>query len=110
MNILLSSLLDEIAGKIEPKDSMGISLKSPSLDYPVNIPHRRRENLAPATIFNHIEGVLNSNEDFRIDEQLVINVTHIQIPEGRGGNGTAITSYKNKEDAFRNKKSVIQIR
>ena len=42
------------------------------------------------------------------DNRLKIYVIHIKIPEGRGSRSH--TTYRNKEDAFKNKKSVIAIR
>ena len=107
---LISSLLENITTEIMAQDSIGISIQSPSLDYPVNIPQKRKQDLLPANIFDNIESVLNSNEDFRIDEDLIINITHVRIPEGRGGDGRPHTTYRNMEDAFKNKRSVIQIR
>ena len=106
---LLTSLLENITPDIEDRDSIGLSLQSPSLDYPVSLPQTRKEDLTPAKIFQHIESVLNSNDDFRIDQELKMNVTHVRIPEGRG-NGRPHTTYRNMEDAFKNKRSVIQIR
>ena len=107
---LLTSLLEDITPDIDDRDSIGLSLQSPSLDYPVSLPQTRKEDLTPAKIFQHIESVLNSNDDFRIDQELKMNVTHVRIPEGRGGNGRPHTTFKNMEDAFKNKRSVIQIR
>ena len=107
---LITSLLEDITPDIADRDSIGLSLQSPSLDYPVSLPQTRKEDLTPAKIFQHIESVLNSNDDFRIDQELKMNVTHVRIPEGRGGNGRPHTTFKNMEDAFKNKRSVIQIR
>ena len=42
------------------------------------------------------------------DNRLKIYVIHIKIPEGCGSRSH--TTYRNKEDAFKNKKSVIQIK
>ena len=81
MATLLSSLLENITPDIRDQDSIGLSLQSPSLDYPVSLAQTRKEDLTPVKIFEQIESVLNSNEDFCIDPELVMNVTHVRIPD-----------------------------
>ena len=34
-----------------------------------------------------IQGTLNSNQDFRIDKELKIELTHVVVPEGSGYTG-----------------------
>ena len=51
---------------------------------------------------DHIESVLNSHEDFRIDNRLKIDVIHRR---GR----KALALHKNKGDAIENKRGIITI-
>ena len=103
INILFNNLLSHLTEKVPDNDLIGLTLTSPSLDYPVSIPLKRKSNLSARDVLDHIESILNSNQDFRIDNRLKIDVMHSQIPEGRGGKPLAL--YKNKDDAV-NKKGV----
>ena len=66
INILFNNLIShQLIEKISDND-----LTSPSLDYPVSIPLKRKGNLSASDILDHIESILNSNEDLRIDNRL----------------------------------------
>ena len=65
INILFDTLISHLTEKISDND-----LTSPSLDYPVSIPYKRKGNLSASDILDHIESILNSNEDLRIDNRL----------------------------------------
>ena len=72
---------------MEPSHYMGLSIQSPSLDYPISLPYTRLRDFKTADLFSIIENTLNSNEDFAIDGRLKIELTHVEIPQGRGVNG-----------------------
>ena len=65
INILFDTLISHLTEQIPDND-----LTSPSLDYPVSIPYKRKGNLSASDILDHIESILNSNEDLRIDNRL----------------------------------------
>ena len=66
INILFNNLIShQLIEKISDND-----LTNPSLDYPVSIPLKRKGNLSASDILDHIESILNSNEDLRIDNRL----------------------------------------
>ena len=65
INILFDTLISHLTEQIPDND-----LTSPSLDYPVSIPLKRKGNLSASDILDHIESILNSNEDLRIDNRL----------------------------------------
>ena len=70
INILFNNLISQLIEKISDNDLTGLTLTSPSLDYPVSIPYKRKGNLSASDILDHIESILNSNEDLRIDNRL----------------------------------------
>ena len=74
IHILFNNLLSHLTEKVPDNDLIGLTLTSPSLDYPVSIPYKRRGNLSASDILDKIESILNSNEDFRIDNRLKIDV------------------------------------
>ena len=59
-------------------------MQSPSLDYPVVIPFLRLQELTADRFLSEIERVLQSHEDFAIDSGLVLELTHMDMPTGRG--------------------------
>ena len=84
---LFTSLITELTAGVEPSHYMGLSIQTPSLDYPITLPYTRLRDFQAADLFRVIENTLNSNEDFAIDGRLKIQLTHVEIPEGRGPNG-----------------------
>ena len=84
---LFTSLIKELTAGVEPSHYMGLSIQSPSLDYPITLPYTRLRDFKTADLFSVIERTLNSNEDFAIDGRLKIELTHVEIPQGRGVNG-----------------------
>ena len=84
---LFSSLMTELTAEVEPSHYMGLSIQSPSLDYPITLPYTRLRDFKTADLFKAIENTLNSNQDFAIDGRLKVELTHVAIPEGRGLGG-----------------------
>ena len=135
LNILFTDLVDTITAGVPKNHSVGLTLTTPSLDYPIVLPYIRLENFSGSDILAKIERSLNSNEDFRIDNRLTINLDHVEVPEGRGDDGgddgdgddsTAeisnylrdfkgnrskpVAVFRNLDDAYLRKTGVIQIR
>ena len=84
---LFTSLVDDLTANIDRNHYMGLSIQSPSLDYPISLPYTRLRDFQTADLFKAIENTLNSNQDFAIDSRLKIELTHIEIPQGRGPGG-----------------------
>ncbi len=59
-----------------------MTVQSPSLDYPIVIPFIRTPELTVDRFMAEIERVLQSNEDFVIDESLMFEVTLVDMPNG----------------------------
>ena len=81
---LFTSLLDGLTADIDQTHYVGFSLQSPSLDYPISLPLTRLRNFDANTMFTAIKKTLNSNEDFRIDGRLRVDMAHVEVPEGMG--------------------------
>ena len=89
---------------METNNVAGVTLSSPQLNYPITLPYTKKQDLRTITIFDALESTLNSNEDFKIDQNLKVDVNHIQIPVGRGRK--AVQQYRDKEIAYSKKKKV----
>ena len=88
---LFTSMVDGLTAGLDPSHYIGFSIQAPSLDYPITMPFTRLRNFNAAHMFNSIQRTLNSNQDFCIDDRLKIDLTHVEIPEGRGYTGKPST-------------------
>ncbi|KAL4217303.1 hypothetical protein ACF0H5_023754 [Mactra antiquata] len=59
-----------------------MTAQSPSLDYLIVIPFMKIPELTVDRFMGEIERVLQSNEDFIIDESLIFRVTLVDMPTG----------------------------
>ena len=84
MTKLVTSLVDDIAENVDEADHIGLAFTSPSLDYPITLPYTKFRDWNAEQVFRAIQGTLNSNQDFRIDKELKIELTHVVVPEGSG--------------------------
>ena len=84
MTKLITSLVDDIAENVDEADHIGLAFTSPSLDYPITLPYTKFRHWNAEQVFRAIQGTLNSNQDFRIDKELKIELTHVVVPEGSG--------------------------
>lgn len=64
------------------KDLVRITVQSPSLDYPIVLPFMRTEQLTVDRFMAEIERVLQSNEEFVIDQSLLFEVILADLPDG----------------------------
>ena len=87
MTKLLTSLVDDLADNVDQADHIGLAFTSPSLDYPITLSYTKFRDWNAEQVFNSIQGKLNSNQDFRIDKELKIELTHVVVPEGSGYTG-----------------------
>ena len=135
LNTLFTDLVSTITAGVPKNHSVGLTLTTPSLDYPIVLPYVRLENFSGSDILTQIERSLNSNEDFCIDNRLTINLDHVEIPEGRGDDGNdgsddddstpevsnclapwrrnrckPVSVFRNLDAAYQQKRGVIQIR
>ena len=87
MTNLITSLVEDLTDNIDQADYIGLALTSPSLDYPITLPYTKFGDWRADQVFTAIQGTINSNQDFRIDTQLKVEITHVVTFEGRGKSG-----------------------
>ena len=63
---------------------MGLAIESPSLDYPITLSYCKIRDFSVQTFMQVIQNTLNSNQDFAIDDRLKVELTHVEVPQGRG--------------------------
>ena len=121
---LLTSLVGNLTEGLPETDYIKLSLISPSLDFPITLPYTKIRDWNVAQVFTFLQKKLNSNEDFRIDNNLKIELTHVVVPTGEGkrkaGNssgpakkkrsgGVPVSRYSTMAQAKKQKDSVINI-
>ena len=101
-------LLADVTRDMAKKDQVRFVLRSEQLDTPISIPFLPLEELTPEKIFSQIERVIQSNQDFRLNDTVTVDIIHVVAPEGRGKSKVKRTTL-NIREYLKKKKSVIPI-
>ncbi|WAQ94778.1 hypothetical protein MAR_007249 [Mya arenaria] len=104
---IFQSIIDTIAGEIPSSDKVRITLDSPKLDFPIITRFMRRSELTVDRLLSEIERVLQSYEQFVLDETFGLEFVQLHLPSGSGSRGKP---YVDISRMLNNKGSVIQIR
>ena len=98
-------LLEEVTEGMNPKDQVRFILRSEQLDSPISLPFMTLEQLTTERVYAQIEKVIQSNQDFRLNDTVTIDINHVAMPEGSGTKRTL----PNIRDHLKSKGSVICI-
>ena len=101
-------LLEDVTWDMNPNDQVRFILRSEQLDTPISIPFLPVERLTTERVFSQIERVIQSNQEFRLNDTVTIDINHVKTPEGRGKSKLKRTTL-NIRDHLKEKKSVICI-
>ena len=66
------------------KDQTRFVLRSTQLDTPISLPFMPVLQLTPEHIFSQLERVIQSNQDFRLNDTVVVDIIHVEAPQGSG--------------------------
>ena len=69
---------------MDSTDLVRLTIQCPELDYPIRILFMRVVQFSADRLLTEIERVLQSYEEFVIDQTLVIELVHVRLPSGRG--------------------------
>ena len=109
---LFDQLVEEIKERCqkESNDKMRMTILHPGLKLGVFVTWRDVSNMTGDAILQEIEKVLQSNENFRInDGQMTIQVTVVRLPVGSGRKPLYAGLYFESNKLSINKRSIIQI-
>ena len=81
---LFQSIINNITADIPPNDLIRMSMDNPELDYPIVMPCMRRSALTVDRILSEIEWVLQSYEQFVLDETFGVEFVHVHLLKGSG--------------------------
>ena len=103
---IFNALIDDVPKFADDQDLIRLSFQTPELDYPIELPFRKKIHLSADIFLSEIERVLQSYEQFTLDSGLEIDVIHVRMPIG---SGRKKTDYINLEKYLKEKRCIIQI-
>ena len=101
-------LLEDITTDMNPNDQVRFVLRSDQLQSPMSIPFLPLEQLTTEKVLSYVEKVVQSNEEFRLNDTVTIDIIHVEMPQGSGRSKVKRTTYDIRE-YLKQKKSVIAI-
>ena len=104
---IFEHLLNDVTEGMDKKDQVRFVLRSTQLDTPISMPFMSVAELYPERVFSQIERVIQSNRDFRLNDTVVVDIIHVEAPQGSGRSKRTILNIK---DFLHKKRSIITIR
>ena len=77
-------LLEEVTEGMAPNDQVRFILRSEQLDTPISLPFMTVEQLNAERVYSELERVIQSNQDFRLNDTVTIDINHVKTPQGSG--------------------------
>ena len=87
---IFEHLLNDVTAGTNEKDQVRFVLRSTQLDTPISLPFMTVRQLSPEYIFSQIERVIQSNQDFRLNDTVVVDIVHVEAPQGSGRKRTIL--------------------
>ena len=100
-------LLEEVTEGMDPNDKVRFILRSEQLDTPISIPFLTVEELTTERIFSQIERVIQSNQEFRLNDTVTIDINHVKTPEGSGKSKSKRTTFNIRDHLKAKKRSYV---
>ena len=102
-------LLEEVKEGMAPNDQVRFILRSEQLETPISLPFMSVERLTAERVYSEMERVIQSNQEFRLNDTVTIDINHVESPVGSRGKGKKRTTY-NIDDYLDEKNSVVRIK
>ena len=90
------------------KDQVRFVLRSDQLDTPISLPFMDVEQLTTERVFSQIERVIQSNQEFRLNDTVTVDIIHVVTPQGSGKSRVKRTTL-NIREYLKKKNSIITI-
>ena len=101
-------LLEDVTADMNPNDQVRFILRSDQLQTPISIPFLPLEKLTTEKVLSHVEKVIQSNEEFRLNDTVTIGIIHVETPQG-SGKSRVKRNIVNIREYLKKKGSVITI-
>ena len=105
---IFDHLIKDVTEGMNPNDQVRFVLSSDQLQTPIAIPFCSLEELTTEKVLSHVEKVVQSNEEFRLNNTVNIDVIRVEMPQGSGRSNVKRTTL-NIRDYLKKKNSVIPI-
>ena len=102
-------LLEEVKEGMAPNDQVRFILRSEQLETPISLPFMEVERLTTERVYSELERVIQSNQEFRLNDTVTIDINHVESPVGSGGKGKKRTTF-DIDDYLDEKNSVVRIK
>ena len=103
---IFEHLLNDVTTGMKDEDQVRFVLRSEQLDKPISLPFMPVQRLTAERIFSQIERVVQSNQDFRLNDTVIVDIVHIESPQGGKGRKRVQLNIK---DFLHKKGSIITI-
>ena len=105
---IFDRLIHDVTEGMNPTDQVRFVLDSKQLQFPITLPFCALEELTTEKVFSQVEKVVQSNEEFRLNDAVNIDILRVEMPQGSGKSKVKRTNYDLRE-YLKKKKSVICI-
>ena len=75
-------LIEDVTTDMNPNDQVRFILSSDQLQTPIVIPFCSLEELTTEKVLSHVEKVVQSNEEFRLNNTVNIDLIRVEMPQG----------------------------
>ena len=103
---IIYHLLEDVKEGMAPNDQVRFILRSEQLETPISLPFMP-ECLTAERVYSELERVIQSNQEFRLNDTVTIDLNHVLGPTGSGRKKR--TTF-NIDDYLHEKKSVVRIK
>ena len=103
---IFDHLIKDVTKGMNSYDQVRFVLSSNQLQTPIAIPFCPLEELTTEKVLSHVEKVVQSNEEFRLNTTVNIDVIRVEMPQGSGRSKRTILNIR---DHLKKKGSVISI-
>ena len=103
---IFDHLIKDVTKGMNPTDQVRFVLSSNQLQTPIALPFCSLEELTTEKVLSQVEKVVQSNEEFRLNTTVNIDVIRVEMPRG---SGRSKRTTLNIRDYLEKKKSVILI-
>ena len=105
---IFDRLLRDVTEGMHSTDQVRFVLQSNQLQFPISLPFCSLEELTTEKVLSQVEKVVQSNEEFRLNDTVNIDILRVQMPQGSGKSNVRRQTW-NIREYLQEKKSVITI-
>ena len=105
---IFQHLIEDVTADMNPNDQVCFVLRSDQLQTPISIPFLPLEKLTTEKVLSQVEKVVQSNEEFRLNDTVTVDIIHVETVQGSGKSKVkrGITDIR---EYLKKKRSVITI-